>query len=101
MISSYFDLRARRLQEERQEERRLEDRRQDEERRREERRHDAEAAERRHQELMAALIAVLGNGRTQDNGQSELIRTLQRTIEDLRAENERLRGQNGDGSPAS
>ena len=90
MLSSYFDLRARRQQEERQEERRREDRRQ-----------DAEAAERRHQELMAALIAVLGNGRSQDNGQTELIRTLQETIDELRAENERLRKQNGNGSSDS
>ena len=104
MISSYFDLRARRLQEERQEERRREERRYDEERRREERRQDAEAAERRHQEMMVALIAALGRGNSQvngegrDNGQSELIRTLQQTIEELRAENERLRKQNGNGS---
>ena len=96
MLSSYFDLRARRLAEERQEERRREERRQDEERRREERREDAEAAERRHQEIMAALIAVLSSGRNHGNGQDDLIRTLQQTIEDLRAENDRLRQQNGD-----
>ena len=95
MLSSYFDLRARRLAEERQEERRLEERRQDEERRR----YDAEAAERRHQEMMTLLAAVLSNGRSPDNGRSELIRTLQQTIEELRAENERLRQQNGNGSP--
>ena len=93
MLSSFFDLRARRQQEARQEERRQEERRQDEERRR----HEAEAAERRHQEVMAALIAVLGNGRTHGNGQSELIRNLQQTIEDLRSENARLRRQNGEG----
>ena len=136
MLSSYFDLRARRqaeerLLEERQEERRREEEwrhRQEEERRREEerryhqeeerrreeerryrqeeerhrqeeewRRQDSEMAERRHQELMAALIAVLSSSRGQDNGQSELIRTLQQTIEDLRAENERLRQRNGAG----
>lgn len=84
MLSSYFDLRARRLQEERQEEIR-----------REERRQDAEAADRRHRELLVALIGALGNGNNQGNGQGELIRTLLQTIEDLRAENERLRKQNG------
>ena len=109
------------------EERRQEERRQDEERRREseerrradeERRHqerlqaeeryhqqrlqaeerrrlDAEAADRRHQELVAAIFARNGNGH--GNGQDGLIRTLQQTIEDLRAENERLRQQNGNG----
>ena len=97
MLSSYFDLRARRQQEERQEERRREERRQDEERWREERRQDTEAAERRHRELMAALIALLSNGNNQGNGQSELIRNLHQTIEDLRTENDRLRKQNGNG----
>ena len=86
MLSSYFDLRARRQSEERQEERR-----------REERRQDAEAAERRHHELMALMAAVLSNDRNQGNGQSELIRNLQQTIEELRAENDRLRQQNGNG----
>ena len=94
MLSSYFDLRLRRQQEERQEELRREERRLEEERRRQ----DAAAAERRHQELMAALIAALGNGNNQGNGQGEFIRTLQQTIEDLRAENDRLRRQNGNDS---
>ena len=94
MLSSYFDLRGRRQQEERQEERRQEERRQDEERRR----RDAEAAERRHHELIAALIAAISNSNNQGNGQVELIRTLQQTIEDLRAENDRLRRQNGGGN---
>ena len=98
MLSSYFDLKARRLAEERQEERRREERRQDEDRRRDERRQDAEAAERRHQEMMTLLAAALSNGRSPDNGRSEVIRTLQQTIEELRAENERLRHQNGNGS---
>ena len=105
MISSYFDLRARRLQEERQEERRREERRQDEEHRRqnEERLRQSEERlrqdnERRHQELMAMLAAVLSNGRGQGDDQGELIRTLQQTIEELRVENERLRLQNGNGS---
>ena len=44
---------------------------------------------------MATLIAILGSGRDHSNGQSELIRTLQQTIDELRAENERLRQQNG------
>ena len=105
MLSSYFDLRARRLSEERQEERRREERRQDEERRRDEHRQDAEAAERRHQEMMVALIAALGNGNGQGNGQShdngELIRTLQQTIEELRAENDRLRREQGNGDDTS
>ena len=98
------------MTEERQREERREERRQDEERRREERRQDeerrrqdAEAAERRHQEMMVALIAALNrgngqaNGERQDNDRSELIRSLQQTIEDLQAENERLRQQNGNG----
>ena len=104
MLSSYFDLRARRQAEERQEERRREERRQDEERRREERRQDeerrrqdAEATERRHHELMALMVAALSSDRNQGNGQSELIRNLQQTIEELRAENDGLRRQNGNG----
>ena len=110
MLSSYFDLKARRQQEERLEERRREERRQDEERRREERHQDEELRrqemanmEQRHQEMMVALIAALtrgnnhGSGQGQDNGQNGLIQILQQTIEDLRAENERLRQQNGDG----
>ena len=85
MLSSYFDLRARRQQEERQEQRR-----QDEERRRQD-------EERRHRELMALLAAALSNGREQGNGQSqnELIQSLRQTIETLEAENARLRQQNG------
>ena len=104
MLSSYFDLRACRQAEERQEERRREERRQDEERRREERRQDeerrrqdAEATERRHHELMALMVAALSSDRNQGNGQSELIRNLQQTIEELRAENDGLRRQNGNG----
>ncbi len=104
MLSGYFDLRARRQAEERQEERRREERRQDEERRREERRQDeerrrqdAEATERRHHELMALMVAALSSDRNQGNGQSELIRNLQQTIEELRAENDGLRRQNGNG----
>ena len=97
LLSSYFDLRARRLQEERQEERRREERRQDEEVRRREEERRRQDDERRHQELMAILAAVLSNGRGQGNGngQGEIIRTLQQTIDELRAENERLRQRNG------
>ena len=51
--------------------------------------------------MMALMAAVLSNGRNQDNGQSELIRDLQQTIEDLRAENDRLRQQNGNGSSST
>jgi hypothetical protein len=46
---------------------------------------------------MVTLIAVLSNGNNHANGQNELIRTLRQTIEELRAENDRLRRQNGDG----
>ena len=86
MLSSYFDHRARRLE------------RQDNEANSERRRQEDE---RRHQELMTLLAAVLSNGRSQENGQNELVRTLQQTIEELRAENERLRQQNGNGSAGS
>ena len=102
MLSSYFDLRARRL--ERQENEANAERRHQEllaaqarrdEREEERRRQDDE---RRHQELMAILAAVLTNGRDHGNGQGETIRTLQQTIDELRAENERLRQRNGNGS---
>jgi uncharacterized membrane protein YhiD involved in acid resistance len=89
MLSSYFDLRVRRQEEER----RREERRQEEEHRRQE----MASMDRRHQELMVTLIAVLSNGNNHANGQNELIRTLRQTIEELRAENDRLRRQNGDG----
>ena len=102
--------------EERREERRLEEerRRQEEESRRQEEelrrqelqllRQDMESrsqdSERRHQEMMTLLIATIGNGSGQAGGQgrSDIIRTLQQTIDDLRAENARLRQRNGDGS---
>ena len=121
MLSSYFDLKSRRLErqeneahterrhqellaaqarrEEWEEERR---RREEEGRRREEelRRQEIANMERRHQELMVALIAAVtrGNGQNHENGQNELIRVLQQTIEELRAENEKLRQQHGNGS---
>ena len=138
MLSSYFDLKARRLdrmndeanterrhqerlleegrREERQEERLRQERVQEEERRRqdlaqeeERRRQEAELwerrfgdSERRHQEMMAVLIATLNNGGNQSNAQSqgELVRTLQQTIADLQSENSKLRQQAGNG-PAS
>ena len=115
MISSYFEARNRRADrleyeanaerrhreildaEARREERRLEERR--EERRREERRRqEAEAAERRHQELLAALIAAIGNGRNQGGGQSQLIEILRQTVEALESENASLRRQNSNGN---
>ncbi len=108
MLSSYFDLKARRLERQENEantERRHQellaaqawrDEREEDRRRQDERRRQDD--ERRHQELMAMLAAVLSNGRSPDNGRSELIQTLQQTIEELRAENERLRQQNGNGS---
>ena len=120
LLSSYFDLRARRLdrleneasaerrhqemleenREERREERRREEERrhQEEERRREERTQEEERRrdeERRHQELMTLIVASMNNGRNQNDTQNELIRTLQQTVADLQAENARLRQQNG------
>ena len=91
MLSSYFDLRARRGE-------RREDLHLAEERRRQ----DAEIAERRHQEMMA-LIVALNNGRNQQDvqGQSELIRILQQTVAELQAENARLRQQNGNVNPST
>ena len=50
---------------------------------------------------MTLLIAALSNARNHGNGQEELIRTLQQTIEELQAENDRLRQQNGDGNHSS
>lgn len=111
LISSYFDLRARRLDrleneanaERRHQERLMEERRREErqeELRREERRLEEERRreERRHLEMMTLLTAVVNNTGNQSNGQNELIRTLQQTIEDLQTENDRLRQQNGAGN---
>ena len=99
-----LDIEARREErrlegEERREERRREERAEREERREERRRQDAETSERRHQEMMTALIAAISNGRNHENGQSETIRRLQETVENLEAENARLRQQNGNGHP--
>ena len=94
MLSSYFDIRARRNDlaavEANAERRHLEEaerRRQDEERRRQD-------EERRHQEMMLMLAGVIGNGRSQE--QDDLLRTMQGIIDDLRAENARLRGESAD-----
>ena len=99
-----LDIEARREEsrlegEERREERRREERAEREERREERRRQEAEISERRHQEMMTALIAAIRNGRNHENGQSETIRRLQETVENLEAENARLRQQNGNGHP--
>ena len=99
-------LAAQAWRDEREEERRREERRLEEERRRREeelRRQEMNSMERRQQELMVALIAALtrGNGQNHESGQAELIRAMQQTIKELRAENERLRQQNGNGSSDS
>ena len=119
LLSSYFDLRARRLDrleneanaerrhqemlEENREERR-EERRREEERHREERTQEEERRredERRHQELMTLIVATMNNGRNQNDAQSELTRALQQTVADLPAENARLRQRNGNGDTSS
>lgn len=95
-----LDIEARREESRREEvERRREERAEREERREERRRQESEISERRHQEMMTALIAAIRNGRGHENGQSETIRRLQETVENLEAENARLRQQNGNGHP--
>ena len=136
MLSSYFDIRARRHdqavaeinaerrhREERAEaerrrqdeerrhqeaelrrrdeaERRREDEerryREDSERRREESERRRQEDERRHQEMMLMLAAAIGNGNgngRNHQGQDDLLRTMQGVVDDLRAENARLRGE--------
>ena len=125
MLSSYFDIRARRHDQavaeinaerrHREERAEAERRRQDEERRHqeaelrrrdeaerrredEERRYraDREESERRHQEMMLMLAAAIGNGNgngRSHQGQDDMLRTLQGVVDDLRAENARLRGE--------
>ena len=113
MLSSYFEARNRRADrlenesnaerrhrevmdaEARREKRRLDERRQETELRRQE----TEAAERRHQQLMTALIAAISNGRNQGGEQSRLVETLLQRVEALESENARLRQQNGNGNP--
>ena len=107
MLSSYFDIRTRR--EDRREDQRLrreeqaaaeanaerrhreeaERRREEAERRREDAERHREEAERRHQEMMLMMAGVIGNSRRPE--QDDLLRTMQGVIDDLRAENERLR----------
>ena len=108
MLSSYFDHRARRTERaeneanaEHRHEETLQAEARREERLEERRRQDAEMAERRHHELMTLLIAALNNSGSQGNGQSELVQSLQRTIETLEAENARLRQQNGNGNSSN
>ena len=103
LLSSYFDLRARRLdrlENEANAERRhrelLEERRHEEERRRQE----AELADRRHLELIATILASTGN-RDRDDTQAELIRNLQQTVANLEAENAKLRQQNDNSETSS
>ena len=143
MLSSYFDIRARRhdqavaeinAERRHREERAAEERhhqeaesrrreeaerrredderryraeREETERRREddERRHRAEREEserqrreddRRHQEMMLLLAAAIGNGNgngCNHQGQDDVLRTMQGVIDDLRAENARLRDE--------
>ena len=50
---------------------------------------------------MAMLAAAMSNGRHETDRQAELIRTLQQTIENLQAENARLRQRNGNGDSPS
>ena len=128
MLSSYFDIRARRHDQavaesnaerrHREERAAAERRRQDEERRHHEaelwRREEAERrreeraeaerryeeserrreeSERRHQEMMLMMVAAIGNGNGRSHqGPDDLLRTMQGVIDDLRAENARLRG---------
>ena len=77
MLSSYFEARNRRAD-------RLE---------------NESNAERRHQDLMTALIAAISNGRNQGGDQTCLIETLLQRVEALEGENARLRQQNGNGNP--
>ena len=101
MLSSYFDIRARRQDlataEANAERRHREDaerRREDAERRREDAERRREDAERRHQEMMLMMAGVIGNSRRPE--QDDLLRTMQGVIDDLRAENERLRNGRAD-----
>ena len=118
MLSSYFDIRTRREDAERhyraereESERRHwyeERRRQEAERRHRDeecrhwyeecRRQDQERwrqdEERRHREMMLMLAVVIGERRRQER--AYLLRTMQGVIDDLRAENARLRGERSD-----
>ena len=107
LLSSYFDLRARRLDRleneanvERRHREMLDERREERRHEEERRRQDAELAERRHLELIATILGSTGN-RDRDGAQSELIRSLQQTVANLEAENARLRQQNGNSETSS
>ncbi len=120
-MESSAERRHRELLEERREERRREEERlhreeewrrqeverlrREEERRREDEIRRREDENRRHREMIALMIQM--NNRSNGNGeqgQSDVIRAMQETIDALESENERLRqrnGQNGgDGSTA-
>ena len=80
-------------------------RREDENRRREDEIRRREDENRRHREMIALMIQM--NNRSNGNGeqgQSDIIRAMQETIDALESENERLRQRNGknggDGSTA-
>ena len=112
------ELRRREESERRREERaEAERRREESERQRREERAEAERryeeserrreeSDRRHQEMMLMLAASIGNGNGngRSNGRSheqdDILRTMQGVIDDLRAENAKLRGEhsgvNGD-----
>ena len=115
LLSSYFDHRTRRREQQESEsnaERRhrelMEERREERKERREERRHEEELrrqelalqrqeSEQRHEALMTLLISNMNNGpnRRGEPPDSETIRAMQETIDALESENARLRQQNG------
>ena len=103
LLSSYFDHRTRRREQqeaesnaERGHRELMEERRKEREERREERR---QGEERRRQEeaLMTLLISNMNHSpnRRTDPPDSETIRAMQETIDALESENARLRQQNG------
>ena len=53
--------------------------------------------------MMAVLITAVSNGNHRGNGQSqeELIHDLRQTVENLEAENAKLRQQNGNGDSSA
>ena len=105
MLSSYFDIRARRqdlamaeANAERRHREKMELRREDAELRYRAEREEAECRhwgqERRHREVMLMMAVVIGERRRQER--ADLLRTLQGVIDDLRTENARLRGERSD-----
>ena len=104
LLSSYFDHRTRRREQQEAEsnaERRhrelMEERREEREERRQEFALQRQESEQRHEALMTLLISNLnhGPGRRADPPDSETIRAMQETIDALESENARLRQQNG------